>query len=143
MILVATLGAAAYVSNAQTRDGMTLAFGEPTVMLGTFDALGIIDQTYARVEDVYYRPVDLQDLLNGSRAGLNVYLKTRKAGFFAPSLTSTGTPTGDAALVRHEVVQLAARDTKLSRDDLSRAAIAGMLSGLDDPYTVYLSTRQM
>jgi carboxyl-terminal processing protease len=143
VILVASLTAAAYVSNAQTRDGMTLALGEPTVMLGTFDALGVIDQTYSRVEDVYYRPVDLQTLLNGSRAGLNVYLKSSKAGFFAPSLTSTGTPAGDAALVRHEVVELAARDSKLSQDDLSRAAIAGMLSGLDDPYTVYLSSRQM
>ena len=38
-------------------------------MLGNFDSLGIIDQTYSRVEDVFYRPVDLQTLLNGSRDG--------------------------------------------------------------------------
>ncbi|HTX03594.1 MAG TPA: S41 family peptidase [Candidatus Acidoferrales bacterium] len=143
VILVATFGAAAYVSNAQARDGMTVALGEPTLMLDNFDSLGIIDQTYTRVEDVFYRPVALQTLLNGSRTGINAYLKARKEPFSAPALTSTGSRSGDAALVRKEVVELAARDTKLSQDDLSRAAIAGMLSGLDDPYTVYLTARQM
>lgn len=122
---------------------MTLALGEPTLMLGNFDSLGIIDQTYTRVEDVFYRPVDLQTLLNGSRTGINTYLKARKEPFAAPALTSTGSRAGDAALVRKEVVELAARDTKLSQDDLSHAAIAGMLNGLDDPYTVYLTARQM
>ncbi|HEY1728577.1 MAG TPA: S41 family peptidase [Candidatus Baltobacteraceae bacterium] len=143
VILVATFGAAAYVSNAQARAGMTVALGEPTLMLGNFDSLGIIDQTYTRVEDVFYRPVDLQVLLNGSRTGINAYLKARKEPFKAPALTSTGSRSGDSALVRKEVVELAARDTKLSQDDLSRAAIAGMLNGLDDPYTVYLTTSQM
>ncbi len=143
VILVATFGAAAYVSNAQARAGMTVALGEPTFMLGNFDSLGIIDQTYTRVEDVFYRPVNLQTLLNGSRSGMNAYLKARKEPFTAPVLTTTGSRSGDAALVRKEVVELAARDTKLSQDDLSRAAIAGMLNGLDDPYTVYLTSRQM
>jgi len=122
---------------------MTLALGEPTLMLDNLDSLGIIDQTYSRVEDVFYRPVDLQVLLNGSRTGLNAYLKARKEPFTAPPLESTGSRSGDAALVRKEVVELAARDTKLSQDDLSHAAIAGMLNGLDDPYTVYLTARQM
>ena len=143
VILVATFGAAAYVSNAQARAGMTVALGEPTLMLGNFDSLGIIDQTYTRVEDVFYRPVDLQVLLNGSRTGINAYLKARKEPFTAPPLTSTGSRSGDAALVRKEVVEIAARDTKLSQDDLSHAAIAGMLNGLDDPYTVYLTSSQM
>jgi carboxyl-terminal processing protease len=143
VILVATFGAAMYVSDAQARAGMTVALGEPTLMLGNFDSLGIIDQTYSRVEDVFYRPVDLQTLLNGSRTGMNAYLKARKEPFTAPPLTTTGSRSGDAALVRKEVVELAARDTKLNQDDLSRAAIAGMLNGLDDPYTVYLSSRQM
>ncbi|MGA3038407.1 MAG: S41 family peptidase [Vulcanimicrobiaceae bacterium] len=143
VILVATFGAAAYVSSASTRAGMTLALGEPTLQLDNLDSLGIIDQTYSRVEDVFYRPVQLQTLLNGTRTGLNAYLKARKEPFAAPMLTSTGSRSGDAALVRKEVVELAARDTKLNQDDLSHAAIAGMLNGLDDPYTVYLTARQM
>ena len=143
VILVATLGAAAYVSSAQSRAGMTVALGEPILTIGNFDSLGIINQTYSRVEDAFYRPVDLQTLLNGSRTGLDAYLKFRKEPFAVPHLTSTGSASGDAALVRKEVVQLAARDTKLNQGDLSRAAIAGMLNGLDDPYTVYLTAQQM
>ena len=151
VILVATLGAAAYVSTMGARAGVgsTVVDHLPSLVLQegnvftNVDALGLIDQAYARVEDVYYRPVDLQQLLNGSRTGINAYLRYRKAPFTAPTLYSTGSRSGDAALVRHEVVTLAARDGALSRDDLSHAAISGMLRSLDDPYTVYLSAREI
>lgn len=151
VILLATLGASAYVSTMGARAGLngTLVDHFPSLALRetdaftTANALGLIDQTYSRVEDVYYRPVDLQQLLDGSRAGINAYLKYRKAPFTAPALASTGSRSGDAALVRHEVLSLSERDPALSEDDLSHAAISGMLRGLDDPYTVYLSAREI
>lgn len=142
VILVATLGAAAYVSRVGAHPGMTLALRD-SIIFTPGDSLGLIDQTYTRIEDVYYRPVDLQQLLDGSRAGLNAYLTYRKAPLRAPIMTSTGSRSGDATLVRREVVALAAQDKALSQDDLSRAAISGMLRGLDDPYTVYLSAREI
>jgi carboxyl-terminal processing protease len=151
VILVATLGAAAYVSRVGARAGLgatavdhfpSLALRD-TVIFTPGGALGLIDQTYSRIEDVYYRPVDLQQLLDGSRSGLNAYLKYRKAALRAPAMTSTGSRSGDAALVRHEVVALAVQDPALNQDDLSRAAISGMLRALDDPYTVYLTAREI
>ena len=151
VILIATLGAAAYVSTMGARAGLNSSLVDrfPTLTLRESDiftgpgSLGLIDQTYSRVSDVYYRPVDLQLLLNGSRTGLNAYLKAHKEPFTAPALTSTGSRSGDAALVRGEVISLSARDKALNESDLSRAAISGMLHGLDDPYTVYLSPREV
>ena len=151
VILIATAGGAAYISNSVARAGLNGSLVErfPSLSLRESDSLvvgnglGLIDQAYTRVEDVYYRPVDLQQLLNGSRAGITAYLKAHKAAIVAPALQSTGSESGDIALVRGEVQILASRDKTLSEADLSRAAIAGMLRALDDPYTVYLSAREI
>ncbi|MBV8600135.1 MAG: PDZ domain-containing protein, partial [Candidatus Eremiobacteraeota bacterium] len=151
VLVIATAGGAAYVANSGERAGAAGALVDhfPSLALREIEAtaggndLALIDQAYARVEDVYYRPVDLQRLLDGSRQGLTGYLHAQKAGFRAPAMTTTGTRQGDVALVRREVETLASRDSKLNQSDLTRAAITGMLRSLDDPYTVYLSAREI
>jgi carboxyl-terminal processing protease len=150
-ILIAAAGMAAYVLGIVARAGSqgslagrfpSLAFGDRDTSDGRGD-LGLIDQTYARVEDVYYRPVSLQRLLDGSRVGITAYLKAHKAPLTAPPLKSTGSEPGDVGLVRREVAMLAANDPALNEGDLSRAAVTGMLRALDDPYTVYLTASEI
>ena len=153
VILIATAGGAGYVASVGARafDGTSIVQNVPSFALQQRDGLAargsdlyLIDQAYRRVEDVYYRPVDLQHLLDGSRQGLVNYLKASKVTKVAvPALETTGTRSGDIALVRREVTQIAGQDPKLSQGDLTRAAISGMLRSLDDPYTVYLSAREI
>jgi carboxyl-terminal processing protease len=151
VILIATAGGAAYVSSSGARAGVNGSLVEHFASLSLRESdpltaanpLSLIDQAYTRVEDVYYRPVDLQQLVNGSHAGIVAYLKSHKAPVIAPSLHSTGTESGDIQLVRHEIQTLRIRDAALNEADLSRAAVSGMLRSLDDPYTVYLSAREI
>ena len=151
VILIATAGGALYISNSGARAGLDGSLVERLPALSLRDSSGLtstnplslVDETYTRVEDVYYRPVDLQQLLNGSHAGIAAYLKALKAPVTAPTLHSTGTESGDIALVRHEIQTLRGRDSALNEADLSRAAISGMLRSLDDPYTVYLSAHEI
>lgn len=150
VIAIATAGGAAFVSNAGAHAGLSSSVvgAFPSLTLQEVDSfstgdLGLIDQAYTRVEDAYYRPVDLQELLRGSRDGLAAYVKAHKAHLSVPQLTTTGTPSGDVRLVRQEVVALASQSSALNQGDLSRAAVSGMLHSLDDPYTVYLSAREI
>ena len=150
VVLVATAGGAAYVAESAANsngsamvDRLQMLSFHQSDGIGAGNDLGLIDQAYARVEDVYYRPVDLQRLLDGSRTGLSAYLKEHKVGAPAPAMATTGSRSGDVSLVRHEVEQLAAAQPQLKEGDLSRAAISGMLKSLDDPYTVYLSAHEI
>lgn len=153
VILIATAGGAGYVASVGARafDGTSVVQNVPSFALQQRDGFAtssgdfyLLDQAYKRVEDVYYRPVDLQRLLNGSRQGLALYLKaSKKPDVAVPSLETTGTRSGDIALVRREITQLNAQDPKLNQSELTRAAISGMLRSLDDPYTVYLSAREI
>ncbi len=148
---MATIAGAAYVAHAGARaglDGSVVDRFPPLDLRGFREQssgsdLGLIDEAYSHVEDAYYRPVNLQELLDGSRQGLGAYVKSQHSRIAVPPMTTTGTPAGDVTLVRHEVVALAAEDNKLSESGLSRAAITGMLRSLDDPYTVYLSAREI
>ncbi|MGH7661786.1 MAG: S41 family peptidase [Vulcanimicrobiaceae bacterium] len=151
VVAVATTAGAAYVAHAAAHAGFegSVADRFPSLDLRGFDNetsgtdLGLIDQAYSRVEDAYYRPVDLQELLDGTRQGLGAYVKLHHSHIVVPTMTTTGSPSGDVSLVRHEVVALASQDKALNEGDLSRAAISGMLHSLDDPYTVYLSAREI
>lgn len=151
VVATATVAGAAYVAHASAHAGLAGPVVDrfPSLDLRGFEgessgsALGLIDQAYSRVEDAYYRPVDLQDLLDGSRQGLGAYIKSHHSHVPVPAMTTTGNPRGDVSLVRHEVVALASQDKALSEGDLSRAAISGMLHSLDDPYTVYLSAHEI
>ena len=150
VIATATAGAAAYVANAHARAGAAaVADRLPALEIRGLEAdfpggdLDLINQAYTRVDDVYYRPVDMQDLLDGSRHGISAYLRAHHAPLAVPAMATTGNPGGDATLVRREVVALSAEDKALSQSDLSRAAVTGMLRSLDDPYTVYLSAHEI
>ena len=151
VLILATAAGTAYVSHAAAAlgDDAMLMERVPSLALGGRSAfaspgqLSLIDQTYARVEDAYYRPVDLQRLLDGGRSGLENYLRVRGAKEHVAEMITTGTRAGDARLVRREVAMLAAREPSFPEADMTRAAISGMLRSLDDPYTVYLSAREI
>lgn len=118
----------------------------------------VVDQqllglAYRQVERVYYKPVDSNVLVNGEHTGLQSYLREALKAKHVAVTPALPTPNvqGDAAQDLHALDrQLAfAQDHyaqylgKDGRDQLTQAALAGMLDSLKDPYTVYLSPDQI
>jgi carboxyl-terminal processing protease len=113
----------------------------------------LVGLAYRQVERVYYKPVDAQSLVDGEHTGLQTYLRAVfkvKHVAVNPALPQPQA-AGDAAEDIHTLDrQLAyAQDHyasylgKNGRDQLTQAALAGMLDSLHDPYTVYLSPDQI
>jgi carboxyl-terminal processing protease len=118
----------------------------------------VVDQqllglAYRQVERVYYKPVDSQQLVSGEHAALEAYLRT---ALKAKHLTVTpALPQPQAAGDAVQDVHVLDRQLsyaqqhyahylgKTGRDELTQAALAGMLDSLHDPYTVYLAPEQI
>jgi carboxyl-terminal processing protease len=101
--------------------------------------LAMLDYTLEKVQEVYYKPVDVSVLLHGEQRGLTAYLKTKHvtAQLALPS-TDSGDSNAADGLLR---VAFAKYGANAGDDDLTFAAISGMLDSLGDPYTVFLDPR--
>jgi len=138
--------------------------GAPTAQPGidvatTGDVSGILDSAspdgpqmaalaLRKLEGTYYKPVDPQTPLTGETAALRNYLHAKKiSSATLPSANASGDVGTDADRVASQLAY--AQDhygDKLGangRRDLSEAALRGMMNSLKDPYTVYLSPREI
>lgn len=101
-----------------------------------------------KLESSYYKPVDPQKPLAGEAAALRAFLKEKKVGNAAlPVEAASGNPSQDGARAADELAyaqqHYAADVGPNGRDDLTDAALRGLMSSVRDPYTVYLSPREM
>lgn len=129
-----------------------------SIDVGTVLGPQVVDQqllglAYKQVERVYYKPVDAQLLVQGEHTGLQSYLRSAlkmKHVSVTPSLPearSAGDPAQDMHVLDGQLAY--AQDHyarflgKNGRDQLTEAALAGMLDSLRDPYTVYLAPEQI
>lgn len=113
----------------------------------------LLGLAYRQVERVYYKPVEPALLVDGERRGLELYLKEAlKAEHVAivPALPHPQTDGNAAADVHAIDGQLAYAEDHYARylgksagDQLTQAALIGMLASLHDPYTVYLPPDQI
>ncbi len=105
----------------------------------------MLDSAFRQVEKAYYKPIDAQTLLSGEQKELVTYLKKHGVADPAiPALTASGDEDKDSRALNKdlEVAQkLYGRQT--SNAELTQAAIRGMLDSLGDPYTTYLSPREI
>lgn len=113
----------------------------------------LVGLAFRQVERVYYKPVDAQTLLAGEHNGLLSFLKyalKSKHAAVQPALPELSA-TQDQATDLHALDrQLAyAQDHYATflgagaRTQLTEAALSGMLGSLHDPYTVYLSPKEI
>ncbi|HLI95833.1 MAG TPA: S41 family peptidase [Candidatus Baltobacteraceae bacterium] len=113
----------------------------------------LLGLAYRQVERVYYKPVDTPSLVHGEHSGLETYLREAlkaKHVSVTPQLPQPQAPDDQVQGVHTLDGQLAyAQDHyarylgKDGRDQLTEAALAGMLGSLHDPYTVYLAPDQI
>lgn len=152
--LVIVVVAAAAVLTIRYRDAVNngssaidvATTGDLSGILGSDDADGPAMAALAlrKLEDAYYKPVDPQTLIAGEHGALSEYLRSKKVTPAALPLGQSNDDAGRAAAqLAYAQEHYAGKLGPNGRSDLSEAALRGMLSSLKDPYTVYLSPREI
>jgi carboxyl-terminal processing protease len=155
LIVVGAVGLALFIGHLQgtaapaaIADGTEIAAaGNAASLLSDSDDSRLVDLAFRQVEGVYYKPIDAQVLLDGERAGLITYLKARHvAGAAVPAMRAADEADDEAALAStltsvqaHYAKQLGGGGGTL----LTQAALRGILHAPGDPYTEYLSPREI
>lgn len=100
--------------------------------------LAMFDFSLEKVEEVYYKPVDVASLVHGEQQGIDAYLKSNKIVADLPAASGQLDETSGDDVLKGAFAKYG---SKVSDSDLTYAAISGMLSSLGDPYTVFLDPR--
>jgi carboxyl-terminal processing protease len=105
----------------------------------------LIELAYDRVERAYYKPVADQLLVSGEQKALTAFLKSKKIGSpLVPASAATGDRIRDLALLENTLASVQKRYAALApHEQYTQIALAGMLGGLGDPYTTYLSPKEI
>jgi len=151
LVMVASLGGAAYISRASADTAPVLADNATGIDLRTLSLASrdtnqqMLDISFQKVEDQFYKPVNAQTLLTGERKGLIELLKSRKVkNPNVPAMTATGDQSRDLAIAQSIVHSVEALYPKAATNaEFTQFAIAGMMSSLNDPYTTYLTKRDI
>jgi carboxyl-terminal processing protease len=104
----------------------------------------MLDMSLDKVREVYYKPIDEEQLLEGERTGLLEFLKTKHiSGSLSDPVISPSASSAQVDADANELLStvLEKYGKQASADDLTYAAIEGALDSLRDPYTVFLSPR--
>ena len=108
----------------------------------------LVNLSLRKLESDYYKPIDPQTPITGEATALRALLSEKKVGNATlPAESANGNPSQDgerAADVLAFAQQHYAADVGPNgREDLAEAALRGMMSSVRDPYTVYLSPREI
>jgi len=152
VILTASLsGAFVLERERQTRDVETsvttssqdgvAALDLPDIFTGRALDQRLLNASFEKVESAYYKPVDDAALIAGERNGLIEWLRAHGvAQPIIPEAGATGDPKSDRRAIDSVLQGTIDRYGKRFGDTiLTQQAIKGMLAGLKDPYTTYLS----
>jgi carboxyl-terminal processing protease len=155
VVVLAAAGGAAYAQRAVPAPGEATtitADGRRIVGLDLATLMGkgssdrqLMELAYERVEHAYYKPVADNLLVAGEQKALTDFLKLKKvARPQVPRNTATGDRNRDLAILESTLSTVQKRYAAVApRDTYTQVALAGMLGGLGDPYTTYLSPREI
>lgn len=106
----------------------------------------LLESAYRRVVDHFYKPVNPQLLLNGEQHELVDYLKKKQhvRDPQIPRLFATGDESRDVELLQRDLkLAQTTYGRNIPNSELTQAALRGMLGSLGDPYTNYLSAKEI
>ncbi len=112
------------------------------------DGSRLVDITMRQIEQVYYRPVNPQQLLDGERKALLSFLKVKHvSNATIPQTGDNADPDGDvsagAATLEYAQQHYSAKLGAAGSAELTEAALVGLTTMPGDPYTEYLSPRDI
>lgn len=97
-----------------------------------------------QLEREYYKPVNPQTPFNGVATALTAYLKSKHVHARLPVERATGDPVTDATHLEDEVAYAQSHYGAVAgNDEILEVALSGMMDSVDDPYTVYLSPKEI
>jgi carboxyl-terminal processing protease len=155
VVALAAVGGAAFASReAASANAPTLVIGDGSKLAGVDlgSLLGgtdpqhqMIALAYERVEHAYYKPVADSLLVTGEEKALAGFLKSHSvASPDVPHSVATGDRTHDLAILENTLTTVEKKYVAVApRDAFVQVAMAGMLGGLGDPYTTYLSPQEI
>lgn len=108
----------------------------------------LVDLALRRLESDYYKPINPQTPIAGEATGLRSLLAEKKlTSSTLPAKSANGSPDQDgelaAQLLAYAEQHYASQVGPNGREDLTDAALRGMMNSVHDPYTVYLSPREI
>ena len=156
VVVAAAMAGAAYAGRAAAESApartIVLDSGQRIVGLDLGNLLGNGDQqrqmlalAYERVEHAYYKPVADQLLVAGEQQALTSFLKLKLVRDpQVPRSSATGDRDRDIAILETTLSTVQHRYAKIAPADIyTQVALTGMLGGLGDPYTTYLSPQEI
>jgi carboxyl-terminal processing protease len=107
----------------------------------------LIDLALHKLEAAYYKPVDPQAPIAGEKSALREYLRSKKiANVTFPETVTDGSADESAQLedvLAYAQSHYAAKLGPKGSTDLTEVALRGIMDSVKDPYTVYLSPREI
>ncbi|HTD37917.1 MAG TPA: S41 family peptidase [Candidatus Limnocylindrales bacterium] len=156
VVALAAFGGAAYADRAEATDSGGPAFivesGRQIVGLDIATLLGggdrqrqLLALAYERVQHAYYKPVADQQLVGGEQKALTAFLRAKRVNDpQVPHNSATGERGRDLAILESTLTSVQKRYATLAPKDVyTQVALIGMLGGLGDPYTTYLSPQEI
>jgi carboxyl-terminal processing protease len=149
IVAVAAWGGAAYAGRIVPQTSIA---APPTLSLDVASLVSrgdadrrVIQVAYEQVEHAYYQPVDPQRLMDGETKALNAYLSAKNVhGSPVARPHATGDQARDLQTIERTVDTVANRYHNVaSKSVFTEVAVTGMLGGLGDPYTTYLSANEI
>jgi carboxyl-terminal processing protease len=151
IVALSAVGGAAYAGRAATDTSVVTDRPVADLDITTFPGSGdadkrVLETAYEQVQHSYYEPVDAQRLVDGETRALNCLITDciKKPGTLGKgplvAMKATGSSAHDLALIEGAVDNVNAKYPKAgSKATVTDVAVGGMLAGLGDPYTTYLS----
>jgi len=126
-------------------DGSRLAGLDISTFFGRDQQRQMIVTAYDRVEHAFYKPVADEMLVSGEQKALTTFLSARKVAMpVVPHALATGDRSHDLSLLENTLTSVQKRyATVAPRELYTEVALTGMLGGLGDPYTTYLSPQEI
>ena len=155
IIALAAIGGAAYAGRAAADTSAVsdrpIADLDLNMLVGAGDPdKRVVETAYEQVEHSYYQPVDAQLLVDGETKALNCLItdcvkRPRTVGHGPLTAgRATGSSVHDLALIEGAIDTVNANYPDAgNKSQVTDAAVGGMLGGLGDPYTTYLSPTAM
>jgi carboxyl-terminal processing protease len=147
IVLASAVGGAAYADNVTAHEppvvsDRPIASLDFTQLIGNSDPdKRLIETAFEQLVHSYYVPVDPQMLVDGEAKTLNAFLHAKsKTATPVADGKADGQPDHDLALLESTAAAAAARNPGVAtKAQITNVAVAGMMAGLGDPYTTYLS----
>jgi carboxyl-terminal processing protease len=147
IVLASAVGGAAYAANVTAHEPAVVS-DQPVPTLDFTQLAGngdpdkrFIDMAFEQLIHSYYEPVRPQLLADGETKTINAYLHAKsKTAKPVTDGKADGDPAHDLTLLENTAAAAVASNPGVAtKAQITNAAVAGMLAGLGDPYTVYLS----